>query len=119
MMWTQSTAALLLPLLLLLAADSQSAAAASAPNLYADDLSITDSEGKTRHIREFRGKVLLVVNVASQCGFTGGSVGRWALTPPCAHRLLNMWTCCQSHSLRTAFPAINLQGATDASAPPV
>ncbi len=30
----------------------------------------TDIEGKSRKFEEFRGKLLLIVNVASQCGFT-------------------------------------------------
>jgi glutathione peroxidase len=34
------------------------------------DFSATDIDGKERSFSEFRGKVLLIVNVASQCGFT-------------------------------------------------
>jgi glutathione peroxidase len=34
------------------------------------DFSARDIEGKERSLSEFRGKVLLIVNVASHCGFT-------------------------------------------------
>ena len=35
----------------------------------------TDIDGKPRSLEEFRGQVLLIVNVASQCGFTGQYAG--------------------------------------------
>jgi glutathione peroxidase len=34
------------------------------------DFSAQDIDGKERSLSEFRGKLLLIVNVASQCGFT-------------------------------------------------
>ena len=34
------------------------------------DFTATDIEGRERTLREFEGKTLLIVNVASKCGFT-------------------------------------------------
>jgi len=36
----------------------------------AHDFSATDIDGRDRSLREFAGRTLLIVNVASQCGFT-------------------------------------------------
>ena len=38
------------------------------PSIY--DFSARDIDGKERSLSEFRGKVLLIINTASQCGFT-------------------------------------------------
>lgn len=37
-------------------------------NLY--DIPVTDISGRVNNLAEYKGKVLLIVNVASQCGFT-------------------------------------------------
>lgn len=46
----------------------QAAALTGAKNLF--ELSATDIDGHERKLSEFAGKVVLVVNVASKCGFT-------------------------------------------------
>jgi len=45
-----------------------SSAAAHAASLY--DIPVKDIEGKATDLSAYKGKVLLIVNVASQCGFT-------------------------------------------------
>ena len=38
------------------------------PSIY--DFTLKDIDGRERNLAEFKGQVLLVVNVASKCGFT-------------------------------------------------
>ena len=47
---------------------AQIVAAQTAPSLY--DIPLKDIDGKDTSLKAYQGKVLLIVNVASQCGFT-------------------------------------------------
>lgn len=57
--------------------DTTSAAPAAARSVF--DFEAKDIDGKPTKLAAFKGKVLLVVNVASQCGFTGQYEGLEAL----------------------------------------
>jgi glutathione peroxidase len=48
-------------------------------SLYDSDITVTRLDGSLCHLGEFRGKVLLIVNVASRCGFTPQYAGLQAL----------------------------------------
>lgn len=67
--------ALLAAVALLLAASASAAAGANtdADSLFDTGLHLIDIEGRPWTIGQFRGKALLVVNVASECGFTGAA----------------------------------------------
>jgi glutathione peroxidase len=52
----------------LAAAAALAGATTEASSIY--DFQVQDIDGRARSLQEFRGKVLLVVNVASRCGFT-------------------------------------------------
>ena len=71
-----------LALLVMLAAGVGQAAAdsgkeASVKGIY--DFTMEDIDGKSKPLSDFQGKVLLIVNTASKCGFTGQYEGLQAL----------------------------------------
>jgi len=50
------------------------------------DFEVTDIHGQSQSLSQYRGKVLLVVNVASRCGFTSQYAGLQALQEAFADR---------------------------------
>ena len=50
------------------------------------DIEVQTIDGETRTLRDHAGKVLLVVNVASRCGFTPQYAGLEALLPALSGR---------------------------------
>ena len=52
---------------------------ASSVKTTAYEFTATDIDGRERHLREFEGQALLIVNVASKCGFTPQYEGLEAL----------------------------------------
>ena len=64
------------------------------------DFTMKDIDGRDVSLADFRGKALLVVNVASKCGFTGQYAGLEKLYQTCADRGLVV----------LGFPANNFMG---------
>lgn len=54
------------------------------------DIEVKDIDGKTQHLQKYKGRVMLIVNVASQCGYTGQYDGLQKLHEKYASRGLSI-----------------------------
>lgn len=54
------------------------------------DIKVKDIDGNVVKLERYRGKVMLIVNVASKCGFTGQYAGLEALHKKCASKGLSI-----------------------------